>query len=618
MTMKKEDKTEKRRPRDWPRLEADHGELLFRILADNAGDILYLYRSSPNRGFEYVHPEAQRLNCGTAADGGGDADLPLSVVHPEDRANLEAAIRDPERFESGPVVWRWYGNDGLLRWVEHRVGRIDDPGGQGDVVYGIGRDVTEDKVTQEALSRSEHLAQALLDSPDQGALLIAKDGTILAMNRLMASLHGGRAEETLGGSVLDLPHNDLSRGVRRRAFDVFLSGKPARFETRLGGYHLEVSIYPVFGARDQVEQVVVFARGIEERRKAQAALERTREQYRLVVENVHESILIVQDGKPVFFNRAAVERSGYTEEEYSTMHVFERIHPDDGDMALDRYKRRLAGERGLGNFELRLLDKSGRVRWYRTNTVAIDWEGNPAVLVFGEDITEQKQAQEKIEASLREKEVLLREIHHRVKNNMAAVSSLLHLWSSRTKDERILKFSKESQERIRSMALVHEILYRSQSLAEISLEKYLTDLVNPLTNSYRPNLGRVEVEIEAGEIRIGIDQAVPCGLVINELVTNALKYAFPGRRPGRIDIVVRDNGHNRIELTVVDNGVGLPRGFDIHDTDTLGLSLAVSLVELQLGGDISFETGDGTRFMISFPLRQSDRLDTDQNTTATD
>ncbi len=209
-----------------------------------------------------------------------------------------------------------------------------------------------------------------------------------------------------------------------------------------------------------------------------------------------------------------------------------------------------------------------------------------------------------IQAALKEKEVLLREIHHRVKNNMAVIISLLGLQSTYISDEGVRNALEDSRSRIKSMALIHEALYRSESLAKISLKEYAANLVNTLIKTVEGICGSIQTSIESEDIHLTIDQAVPFGLVLNELITNALKYAFPDCKKGEIKIKAVINPNKEIELTVRDNGVGMPANFDYQHADSLGMKIISLLVEHQLEGGWSMVNDNGACFTIHWPLSQ--------------
>lgn len=215
------------------------------------------------------------------------------------------------------------------------------------------------------------------------------------------------------------------------------------------------------------------------------------------------------------------------------------------------------------------------------------------------DITERKIADESIRASLREKEVLLKEIHHRVKNNLQVVSSLLGLQSRTVEDAATRKMFQDSQNRVHSMALIHETLYQSESLSAINFPAYIDQLTAHLFRSYGVDSNSVQITASIDQLRLTIDTAVPCGLIINELVSNCLKYAFPGGRNGRIRIEMREDEDRRVRLKVSDDGIGLPEGLNPATTKSLGLRLVRTLAD-QLGATVEMSSDGGSQIVLTF------------------
>jgi PAS domain S-box-containing protein len=229
------------------------------------------------------------------------------------------------------------------------------------------------------------------------------------------------------------------------------------------------------------------------------------------------------------------------------------------------------------------------------------------ILLAIEDITERKKTEEIIQASLKEKETLLKEVHHRVKTNMQVICSLLNLQSSNVRDKDALAMLKDSQSRIQSMALVHNKLYQSQNLASINMSDYIKELTGDLIKSYTTSHDRVTVNIDPSDVFLGIDMAIPCGLVINELVTNSLKYAFPKNRTGQIAISLKEGGNQELELVVSDNDVGIPEGINTANTNTFGLKLVTNLAQDQLDGKIELDRSRRTTFKITFPQAKEEQ-----------
>jgi two-component sensor histidine kinase len=210
---------------------------------------------------------------------------------------------------------------------------------------------------------------------------------------------------------------------------------------------------------------------------------------------------------------------------------------------------------------------------------------------------------ERLRRSLDEKEVLLREVHHRVKNNLQVVSSLLHLQSLHTADQGSVAMFQESQQRVRSMALVHERLYRAKDLAQVEFTDYIQGLASSLFSSYRIDSRRINLEINVDEVRLAIDTAVPCGLLINELVSNCLKHAFAGRQRGKVRIDLLAATQADVLLCVADDGVGLPPNFDPQTARSFGMQVVLALVD-QLHGSLEVRCHADTEFRILFSPHQ--------------
>jgi two-component sensor histidine kinase len=219
------------------------------------------------------------------------------------------------------------------------------------------------------------------------------------------------------------------------------------------------------------------------------------------------------------------------------------------------------------------------------------------------DITEQKRSEKMIKDSLNEKEVLLKEIHHRVKNNMAIISGLLHLKADLVESEDTRILLHESSNRIRSMAMIHEMLYQNETFASIDFGSYIKSLVETIDDFYRQEQSNVTIEIDSANIYLDINDAVPCGLILNELITNAYKHAFNGKKKGWIKVSFVRAG-NEFILTVKDNGRGLPHELDLDNANSLGMNLITGLTS-QLKGKLDFKNGKGATFTLRFSRDQT-------------
>jgi two-component system response regulator len=232
--------------------------------------------------------------------------------------------------------------------------------------------------------------------------------------------------------------------------------------------------------------------------------------------------------------------------------------------------------------------------------VHYDRNGTPIRMVGTvQDITGSKRAEEKIRASLAEKEILLKEIHHRVKNNLQVVASMLSLQSRYLEDQKSREMFDDSRRRIEAMSLIHEKLYRSKDLAQIDFRQYVSDLVRNVTALNGGGPAGAVVRMEIGEVRLDVNKGIPCGLIINELVSNSIRHAFPNGRKGEIAVKMQRNRGGKVLLVVSDNGIGFPGDLDFRATKSLGMQLVVSLVG-QLDGEIELDRREGTVFTITF------------------
>ncbi len=326
--------------------------------------------------------------------------------------------------------------------------------------------------------------------------------------------------------------------------------------------------------------------------------------YRIVAEQTGQLVYDydIPTGR-IQWSGAFVSVIGYGASEFQRFTIREweeLIHPGDRPRAMNELDRAIR-DCSRYQIEYRFRHKDGSyVDVFDSGLFLMDDSGK-AVRMLGTmtNITERKRAEAQIAASLKEKEVLLKEIHHRVKNNLQVISSLLNLQAVGVKDERILELLRESQNRIRSMALIHERLYKSENLARIDFGEYLRSLVGFLARSY--SIPDVEVKIHVKSISLSVNTAIPCGLIVNELVSNALKYAFPGGIAGQVDVSLTLMNDTSGVLSVADNGVGFPQEIDFRSTKTLGLQL-INTLTMQINGSIELIRDQGTTFSITFPL----------------
>jgi len=350
---------------------------------------------------------------------------------------------------------------------------------------------------------------------------------------------------------------------------------------------------------------------LEEKHKyAEEALQKSEEKYRSLTDDVLDNsavgiFILDSDFRVVWVNRALEDYFGLKRDDIigkdKRQLIRERIKDifENPDSFANKVFTTYDDNTYIERFECHVLPNGTREeRWFEHQSRPIQsglYTGGRTEHYY--DITARKQAQEKLTASLKEKEILLKEVHHRAKNNFQIIASLLNLQSQHITDKASLSMFQESQNRIQSMALIHEKLYQSRNLSRIDMNEYMKDLTTSLFRSYGESAAGIKLKTKAIDIFLIITTAIPCGLIINELVTNALKHAFPKERDGTITVSMTPSTKDSIILTVSDTGIGFPEGIDFRNTATLGMQLVTSLVE-QLEGTITLDRSEGTRVQI--------------------
>ena len=274
------------------------------------------------------------------------------------------------------------------------------------------------------------------------------------------------------------------------------------------------------------------------------------------------------------------------------------ISKEDRTIMYERFKMAFKGD--SVRLEGPLQMENGGIVWIETYINPIK-RGNKIVEIscISTDVTDKKQKNEDLKSSLHEKEILLKEVHHRVKNNLQIISSILNLQTSFSSDPKVNEILKESQNRVKSMAYLHESLYQNKNFSFINFSDYLINLSKNLVHSYYFSAGSVDLKLNVDNLDLNLDQAIPCGLIVNELLTNAVKYAFPVVEKKNTITVSVSEINEIVEIAVADNGVGLPKDFDVNKTNTLGLQLVSTLTE-QLDGKLEVKSDNGAIFKINF------------------
>ncbi len=472
------------------------------------------------------------------------------------------------------------------------------------------QEIAEREQAERALRESEERYRALFEQANDAIFVENQDDEILDVNHRACELLGYTREELLAMKVPDLQAPEVrgeAGSVTREELEQHADRPFEAIDIHRDGTRIpvEVSKSPLTGQEGGL--VLSIVRDITKRKQAEEArrkaltealqathaLWESEARLRSVVDHAPVVIWALdRDGVFTFSEGRGLDSFGLESGEVVGRSVFEVYAGFPGIIADTR--RALAGETFSSSTQIGDVALENRY-------VPLEDDHGTVIGTIGValDVTERRRVEEQIRISLREKETLLQEIHHRVKNNLQVISSLLRLQSARVNDPHTLGVLTESRDRVRSMALVHEMLYQSENLARVDFGAYVRNLTGYLIRAYRTSSTRVALRSDVQDVTLGIDLAVPCGLIINELVSNALKHGFPDGREGEITVKMRADP-STITLMVSDDGVGLPDGVAWQKADSLGLQLVVMLVE-QLEGVIELDSSAGTVFRITFP-----------------
>jgi PAS domain S-box-containing protein len=466
--------------------------------------------------------------------------------------------------------------------------------------FGTVSDITDRKRAEETLSKSEQQHRFVLGNLKEVVFQTDTAGLWTYLNPAWTEITGFPVVESLGTSFLQYVHPD-DRERNTRLFGPLIERKKdycrheVRYLTKSGGFcWIEVFAKLALDEHDQIVGTAGTLYDISERKNAEEALKRQQ----AAVEAAIDGVAIYDEaGCFSHLNSTKLAMFGYEDQAELLGKSWTLLYPPSEISRFEQEILPALARNGHWRGRLTGLRRNGSVFTEEVSLAAIEGGGRVAAC---RDITDRLQSEERIKNSLEEKELMLKEIHHRVKNNLQIVSSLLNLQLDYLPDDASRARFVESQRRIASMALVHEKLYRSHDLAHVDFTDYLRDLTDNLVSGLGGSAREIRLKLDVGDLWLTIDTAIPCGLIVNELVINAFKHGFPGGGPGNVTLAMHRTDERRLRLEVADDGCGIPQNFDLRRSKSLGMQLVFTLVR-QLRGSISVRNESGARFELEFP-----------------
>jgi PAS domain S-box-containing protein len=525
---------------------------------------------------------------------------PLDLVHPDD---MELLIDLRERWldttiESFDLDFRVITKNKKVVNIQMFGSRIEL--NNKPAVIGVILDDLNQKTAIDNFRISLESYKTLFDSIGDAIYIQDKNGTFLEVNDGAVELYGydkayfiGKHPEALGApGKVNLDEMD-------EFFNLALNGKPQRFKwwgRRKNGeiFPKDVELNPGYYFGEQV--VIGIVRDVTDQYYRQEKIKESEEMFRQLFKNAPIGIAMLDEHQEVtMINKGFEEIFGYTEQEIVGLNLDKIIVPPGKEEEAET----LTNSNKTFEFSTRRVRKDGSPVDVLIYGVPVNVDDR-TIAVYGiyVDITDQKKAEEQVKRSLKEKEVLLAEIHHRVKNNLAVITGLLELQGYNTENADAKKVLKDSQLRINSMALIHEKLYQSERLSEIQFDVYINELLDVIKKSHFSTQKSVQINIDAEPVPLTITQAIPCGLLLNEIITNSLKHAFPDDQQGVITISFKKTG-SQLKLSVGDNGIGLPENHNDLKSKSLGMTLIKTLAK-QLEAEMFIDTRHGTRYDLIF------------------
>lgn len=575
--------------------ELRQSEERYRNILEHTKDTFYLVRKDATLSF--VTPQVKEI-LGYTPDEVTDKKftefLTDNPINKTGLAIVEKVFKEGIRPDLYTLAFRHKKGHEVLLQIDQSPQK--DKAGTVVAISGAARDITEYKRAEEALRKSEDKYRSMIMNLMEGFYSATIDGTLLDYNNASCEIFGLDPNKNyVGVSVPDFwedvnDREDFLKEMSRNGFvkDYVAKGVKANGEKFISRINARL-IKDDDGQPLRTEGTFL---DITESKQAEEKLRHLNQFRESIIDNANIWLNVLdENANVVIWNRAAEKISGYTRDEVvGHGKIWEWVYPDEKYRAeiTEKAAAIIQENEVVENFETSIRRKDGDQRiisWYSRNL--LDEKGNPiGSIAIGRDVTESKKADEQIKQSLREKEILLKEVHHRVKNNLQIMSSLLNIQSTNVGDEHLSMILSESISRIRSMALVHEIMYQNQDFAQIDMDHYLKKRILYLATLYSIDTSKIKIKSTCQNVVLDLNKAIPCGMILNELISNAMKHAYNNGDAGKIEICLEEK-NDAVHVSVRDNGKALPKDFDPSNKESLGLSFVQDLAA-QLEGDFSY------------------------------
>jgi len=481
-------------------------------------------------------------------------------------------------------------------------------GGKVTGVAVFSKDITVRELAQQEVLDKQSQLKTIINTTNDIIFSMDKNYNVVQCNEVLREIAFYRTGKEMhpGMNFFEFLPTEMHKELKK-TYDRALKGEnvvavETFFHPKIKKIRSYEANYNPIVINNKIVGVSVFSKDVTEQKDIQQKILNTQTQLAAIINNTTDIVVSIdRNYNVVQFNQLLFQmtksRNGMELKE--GMSIFETLDESHHDDMRNIYQRVFAEGKSLVAVEI--FNVAGnKKRYFESNYNPIkQGKETVGIAIFSRDITEKIASETELREALREKEVLLKEVHHRVKNNLQVISSILNLQTSYVKDKETANILRECQNRIKTMAFIHESLYQTKDFSQINFSEYITNLVKNLFYSYDANQQKIKANFDVDTIFLNLDTSIPCGLIVNELVSNAFKYAFADGSQGFITVKLKNIGNNKIKMLVADNGKGIPASIDFKNTESLGLQLVNILTE-QINGTITLDKTNGTSFEIIF------------------